>query len=140
VLAVLVCHDGEPWLSPALSALRHLRLRPRHVLAVDTGSTDRTPELLGEAAAGSERVLDGVLTLSRDTGFGAAVQAAVDHAVERWGDPGSWLWLLHDDCAPEPDCLAALLTVAELSPSAALLGPLCLDWADSRCRRAPRPR
>ena len=61
---------------------------------------------------------------------------AVDHAVERWGDPGEWLWLLHDDCAPEPDCLAVLLRAAEVSPSVDVLGPLALDWADPRlvCR------
>ncbi|MFI6097279.1 glycosyltransferase [Lentzea sp. NPDC051213] len=128
VLCVLVCHDGDQWLSTALSALRRQRIRPRHVIAVDTGSTDRTAKVLAEA----EDLLDGVLTAPRGTGFGTAVRIAVEHAVERWGDPGKWLWLLHDDSAPEPDCLAALLTAVEVSPSAAVLGPLCLDWVDSR--------
>ncbi|OLR90429.1 glycosyltransferase family 2 protein [Actinokineospora bangkokensis] len=132
VLAVLVCHDGAEWLRVALSALRHSTPRPRHVLAVDTGSTDGTARMLAEAAEGEDRVLDGVLTLDRATGFGAAVHAAVDHAVERWGDPGAWVWLLHDDCAPDPDCLATLLLAAELSPSAAVLGPLAVDWHDPR--------
>lgn len=128
VLGVLVCHDGEPWLPAALDALRALTVRPHHLVAVDTGSTDRTAELL--AAAGD--LIDGSLTLERDTGFGAAVAAAVEHGEQRWGDPGQWLWLLHDDCAPEPDCLGVLLSVADLSPSAALLGPLCVDWSDPR--------
>ncbi len=128
MLAVLVCHDGDQWLSTALSALRRQRIRPRHVIAVDTGSTDRTAKVLAEAGD----LLDGVLTLPRGTGFGTALRVAVEHAVERWGDPGKWLWLLHDDSAPEPDCLVALLTAAEVSPSAAVLGPLCLDWVDSR--------
>ncbi|MDQ2587103.1 glycosyltransferase family 2 protein [Saccharothrix yanglingensis] len=132
VLAVLVCHDGERWLGTALSALRRQRPRPRHVIAVDTGSVDGTATLLADAAEGTDRVIDGVLTLPRGTGFGEAVHAAVEHAVQRWGDPGTWLWLLHDDCAPEPDCLSALLTAAEVSPSAAVLGPLALDWADPR--------
>ena len=132
VLAVLVCHDGDRWLGTALSALRRQQPRPRHVIAVDTGSLDGTAKLLAEAAVGPDRVIDGVLTLPRGTGFGAAVHAAVEHAVQRWGDPGAWLWLLHDDCAPEPDCLSALLTAAEVSPSAAVLGPLSLDWTDPR--------
>ncbi|MGZ3142432.1 glycosyltransferase [Lentzea chajnantorensis] len=128
VLCVLVCHDGDQWLSTALSALRRQRIRPRHVIAVDTGSHDRTAKVLAEA----EDLLDGVLSLPRGTGFGTALRLAVEHAVDRWGDPGKWLWLLHDDSAPEPDCLAALLTAAEVSPSAAVLGPLCLDWEDPR--------
>ncbi|TCO65673.1 glycosyltransferase family 2 protein [Actinocrispum wychmicini] len=128
VLAVLVCHDGEEWLRLALSALRRSTPRPRHVVAVDTGSADGTAKLL--AASGD--VVDGVLTLGRGTGFGDAVRAAVGHAVERWGDPGGWIWLLHDDCAPEPDCLGNLLTAAELSPSAGVLGPVAVDWADPR--------
>ncbi|WP_434438750.1 glycosyltransferase [Lentzea sp. E54] len=128
VLCVLVCHDGDQWLSTALSALRRQRIRPRHVIAVDTGSTDRTAKVLAEA----EDLLDGVLTAPRGTGFGTAVRIAVEHAVQRWGDPGKWLWLLHDDSAPEPDCLVSLLTAAEVSPAAAVLGPLCLDWVDSR--------
>ena len=108
VLAIVVCHNGENWLPLALSALRRSTLRPRHVLAVDTGSTDATPRLLAEAAedpgSDSAPVLSGVVTLPSDTGFAAAVAEAVEHATERWGDdPGSWLWLLHDDCATEPD-------------------------------------
>ncbi|MGX7827771.1 glycosyltransferase [Actinokineospora sp. 24-640] len=132
VLAVLVCHDGAEWLRLALSALRHGTPRPRHVLAVDTGSTDATAAVLAAAATGPDRVLDGVITLDRATGYTDAVHAAVDHAVERWGDPGGWIWLLHDDSAPEPDCLATLLTAADLAPSAAVLGPLAVDWHDPR--------
>ncbi|WP_103337089.1 glycosyltransferase family 2 protein [Amycolatopsis sp. CA-126428] len=136
VLAIVVCHDGENWLPLALSALRRSTVRPRHVLAVDTGSTDATPRLLAEAAEDpgldSSPVLSGVITLPSDTGFAAAVAEAVAHATERWGDPGSWLWLLHDDCAPEPDCLDQLLHVATKEPSATVLGSLGLDWTDPR--------
>ncbi|MGW5720551.1 glycosyltransferase [Amycolatopsis sp. NPDC003865] len=136
VLAIVVCHNGENWLPLALSSLRRSTVRPRHVLAVDTGSTDATPRLLAEAAADpgpdSSPVLSGVITLSSDTGFAAAVAEAVAHATERWGDPGSWLWLLHDDCAPEPDCLDELLRVATKTPSATVLGALGLDWTDPR--------
>ncbi|PPK69815.1 glycosyltransferase [Actinokineospora auranticolor] len=132
VLAVLVCHNGAEWLRQVLSALRHSSPRPRHVLAVDTGSSDGTAALLADAAQGADRVVDGVLTLDSATGYAAAVHAAVDHAVERWGDPGGWIWLLHDDSAPDPDCLGTLLLAAEVSPSAGVLGPLVVDWYDPR--------
>ncbi|HET6289258.1 MAG TPA: glycosyltransferase family 2 protein, partial [Amycolatopsis sp.] len=133
VLAIVVCHNGENWLPLALSALRRSGVRPRHVLAVDTGSTDGTAKILADAASvGEAPVLDGILTLSSDVGFGAAVGEAVEHAIERWGDPGGWLWLLHDDCAPEPDCLENLLAAAENEPAATVLGPLAVDWSDPR--------
>ncbi len=139
-MAIVVCHNGENWLPLALSALRRSGIRPRHVLAVDTGSTDRTAKILADAAASkgvvggpdSAPVLDGILTLSSEVGFGAAVGEAVEHAVERWGDPGGWVWLLHDDCAPEPDCLGNLLAAAENEPAATVLGPLAVDWSDPR--------
>lgn len=128
VLGVLVCHDGQEWLAAAIQSLRRLTVRPRHVLAVDTGSTDGTARLL----AAARDVVDGVVTLPRNTGFGAAADAAVHEARARWGEPGTWLWLLHDDCAPEPDCLAELVSAAGRTPSAALLGPLSVDWDDPR--------
>ncbi|WP_257210688.1 glycosyltransferase family 2 protein [Actinomyces ruminis] len=43
-------------------------------------------------------------------------------------DEGSWLWLLHDDSAPDPDCLAALLAVVHTARSIALAGPKQVDW------------
>ncbi|MGH3495159.1 MAG: glycosyltransferase family 2 protein, partial [Sciscionella sp.] len=131
VLAVLVCHNGEQWLRLALSALRRSTGTPRHILAVDTGSTDGTARILAQAA-GAEKLLDGVLTLPTETGFGSAVTAAVEHAVQRWGDPGSWVWLLHDDCAPEPACLDTLLATAEVAHSVGIVGPLLVDWNDPR--------
>ncbi|MEJ2864166.1 glycosyltransferase family 2 protein [Actinomycetospora flava] len=141
VLAVLVCHDGEAWLPGTLDALARLTRRPRWVIAVDTGSADATAGIL----AASNQV-DVVLRMPRDTGFAEAVHTAVDDADRRWGrgaqvgrprehadrGSGDWLWVLHDDAAPDPDCLDVLLSVAATSPSAAVLGPLCLDWDDPR--------
>jgi GT2 family glycosyltransferase len=132
VLAVVVCHNGQRWLPETLAGLRAASPAPRHILAVDTGSEDGSGSVLAEAAGGADGVLDGVLSLGSDVGFGAAVAAAVAEAERRWGDPGTWLWLLHDDCAPEPDCLAALVAAAEFATSAALLGPLAVDWDDAQ--------
>src|SRR5699024_6959338 len=132
VLAILVCHNGAEWLPRALAALRASTVRPRHVLALDVGSSDDTAALLTAAHHADEPTVDGVLTVAATTGFAAAVGQAVEHATDRWGDPGSWLWVLHDDCAPEPACLDILLRAAEASPAAGVLGPLTVDWTDPR--------
>ncbi len=120
VTAVLVAHDGAIWLPEVLSCLAASTSPPRQVICVDTGSIDTSRELL-EAAYGS------VLSLPRDTGYGAAVTAGLVGAP-----PAGWLWLLHDDCAVEPGTLSALLAHAADSPSAVLLGPKVRDWADPR--------
>ncbi|MBK5307409.1 MAG: glycosyltransferase family 2 protein [Frankiaceae bacterium] len=120
VTAVLVSCDGARWLPDVLAALAASTAQPARVVCVDAGSTDGSEALL-EAAYGD------VLQLPRGTGFGAAVAAGLQGAPE-----SEWVWLLHDDAAPEPDALAALLTYAQESSSAALLGPKARDWDDPR--------
>lgn len=132
VLAVMVCHDGEAWLPSVLRAVQRSSVRPARIVAVDTGSADRTKELLTEAAESSIATIDAVVTVPRESGFAAAIAAGVRLADETFDDEVRWLWLLHDDSAPEPDCLAALLNAAEAAPSAAVLGPLGVDWSDPR--------
>lgn len=136
VTAVLVAHDGARWLPRSLAALRSLTLAPAHVVAVDTGSTDATPALLQAGVQGA------VLRVPRETGFGAAVAAGVASlAPLEMAPPASppaeaasvgWLWLLHDDSAPEPEALRRLLAVADSSPSIAILGPKVVGWSDRR--------
>jgi GT2 family glycosyltransferase len=120
VTAVLVAHDGAAWLPEALSTLAASTRRPSRVVCVDTGSTDGSAALM--AAAYGE-----VLHLPRDTGYGAAVAAALGSAPMT-----GWVWLLHDDVAVEPTTLQALLEHAATSPSAVLLGPKARDWNDPR--------
>ncbi|MGK5543990.1 glycosyltransferase family 2 protein [Streptomyces sp. URMC 127] len=47
-------------------------------------------------------------------------------------EPVQWLWLLHDDCAPEPGALHELLRVADSEPGAAVVGPKLRGWYDRR--------
>ncbi len=121
VTAVLVAHDGASWLPRALAAVAAQTRLPDRLVAVDTGSRDETPGLLRRGLGP-----DHVVTTGRDLGFGAAVQAGLPEAT-----PGEWLWLLHDDCAPEPDALARLLDVVRRSPSIGVAGPKLVDWDDA---------
>ncbi len=131
VTAVLVAHDGARWLPTALAALSAQLRTPDRLVAVDTGSTDETLELLAAAPE-----LDAVATLPRRTGFGAAVAAGLALAAETGSLPAmraqQWVWLLHDDCAPHPGALRALLEQATAEPSAGVLGPKVRGWAEPR--------
>ncbi|RKT85440.1 Glycosyl transferase family 2 [Saccharopolyspora antimicrobica] len=137
VLAVVVCRDGESWLPGVLAALGEQSERPRRVLAVDTGSTDRTAELLAQARA--DQIVDDVLTLPPDTSFATAVADAVALGKRRWADPGRWLWLLDGASEPGPEQLADLLAAPDPSAVEVEPGKLIRRAAFERLERRPSP-
>ncbi|SDN85245.1 glycosyltransferase family 2 protein [Actinacidiphila guanduensis] len=159
VTAVLVAHDGARWLPKALQGLLVQDRPVQDVIAADTGSADDSARLLADAL-GDQRVLhlarrtgfgaavdeavrtapvltaEDVPYLERHGGWDPATRSwnddGYDTPARPHGDPVHWLWLLHDDCEPEPDALAALLRTAEASPSAAIIGPKLRSWYDRR--------
>ncbi|MGW2087371.1 glycosyltransferase [Streptomyces sp. NPDC001880] len=159
VTAVLVSHDGARWLPDALAGLLGQERPVQNVVAADTGSADDSAQLVTEAL-GAERVLHlarrtsfgtavdeatrtaGVLTaedlpyLKRPSSWDPASRTWRDDAYDLpelpHGEPVQWLWLLHDDCAPEPDALAELLRVVDTDPHAAIVGPKLRGWYDRK--------
>ncbi|RCV55680.1 glycosyltransferase [Marinitenerispora sediminis] len=132
VTAVVVTHDGARWLPETLEAVRGQSRPVQRVVGVDTGSRDRSGAILAEFIAP-----EAILTLPRDTGYGDAVRAALEHPRSRTEYPSQaeateWVWLIHDDCTPAPDALDRLLAAAEDDPRAAILGPKLRDWFDRR--------
>ena len=136
VTAVIVAHDGAAWLPHLLDALTQQTRTVQRVVAVDTGSRDRSGSVL-TAQLGQGAVFG----MDRACGYAMAVRRAVQHkaatAPVAGGQSGrartdqvEWLWLLHDDCEPAPDALEQLLRGAAETPSAAVLGPKLMDWAD----------
>ncbi|MFI9650814.1 glycosyltransferase family 2 protein [Streptomyces sp. NPDC052040] len=164
VTAVLVAHDGARWLPDALAGLLGQERPVQNAVAADTGSADDSARLLTDAL-GDERVLHlarrtgfgqaveeatrgaAVLTpddlpyLKRPSGWDPATRTWRDEAYDLpdlpYGEPVQWLWLLHDDCAPEPDALAQLLRVVENElelgrDDVAVVGPKLRGWYDRR--------
>ncbi len=135
VTAVIVGHDGEVWLPAVLTTLADQERPPNAALGVDVASTDGTRRMLVESLGASA-----VIDAPPNSGFGAAV--ALGLAEHPWSaDRASahdvdvdveWIWLLHDDSAPDTTCLARLLDTADDHPSVAVLGPKILGWHDRR--------
>ncbi len=144
VAAVLVVHDGARWLPENLAAIAAQTRPVQRLVAVDVASSDESPALLA-AALGPDQVI----RVGRSTPFADSVAAGlVQLDVLSESIPESprprrrtaddvplqpsvdWLWLLHDDCAPDPTALAAMLDVAAADPSIAVLGPKARDWDD----------
>ncbi len=121
VTAILVSHNGARWLPAVLAGVEASTLLPAEIVAVDTGSTDASVSLL-ERALGS-----GVVSLGPGTAYADAVRAGLGAAGP--AEPGEWIWLLHDDSNPAPDCLAVLAAAAEAAPAeVAALGPKLREW------------
>ncbi|MFF7633753.1 glycosyltransferase [Kitasatospora sp. NPDC008050] len=76
VTAVIVSHDGARWLPQALAGLLGQDRQVQRILAVDTGSTDTSPQLLQETL-GDWLPESGPTVLGRRAGFGTAVAEAV---------------------------------------------------------------
>lgn len=132
VVAVLVAHDGSQWLPDALTAVHDQTRRPDLLLGVDTGSTDRSLAQLRESLGAAH-----VRSVARTVGYGAAVAEGLAHRPEPETLPDgstltTWIWLLHDDCAPAPSALEELLRAAGQTRGVEILGPKVLDWDDPR--------
>ena len=122
VTAILVVHDGATWLPEVVASLASQTRPIDNTLAVDTGSEDASLKLLKNARVPS-------FSLPRDTGFGAAVVAGLATLSDS-SQENEWIWLIHDDCAPQPDALEALLEAVEDRPQVAIAGPKLRDWYD----------
>ena len=59
VSAILVVHDGEPWLVDSLDALAVQSRPPERLVVVDTGSTDTSASILA-GHAGIRRTITAV--------------------------------------------------------------------------------
>jgi GT2 family glycosyltransferase len=121
VSAILVVHDGATWLPEVVASLASQTRAFDHIVAVDTGSVDSSAKLLKGARIP-------ILTMSRETGFGAAISSAVEKLPPTIEN--EWLWILHDDCAPAPGALEALLAAVDDRPNVVMAGPKLLGWHD----------
>lgn len=164
VTAVLVAHDGARWLPDALAGLLGQERPVQYAVAADTGSADDSAHQL-EEALGPDRVLhlarrtgfgqavdeanrlapvltpDDLPYLKRPSGWDPVTRTWRDEAYDMpelpYGEPVQWLWLLHDDCAPEPGALAELLRVVDNEwelgrDDVAVVGPKLRGWYDKR--------
>ncbi|NDE83502.1 MAG: glycosyltransferase family 2 protein, partial [Actinobacteria bacterium] len=125
VTAILISHDGATWLPEVVASLAKQRHEIDQLIAVDTGSKDESLRLIKNAGIQA-------LTAPRDTGFGAAVDIALASPRLRRSPEGvtEWIWLIHDDSAPQADALLELLVAVDEKPNVALAGAKLRGWYD----------
>lgn len=136
VTAVLVTRGVTEYLPTTIEALAAQTVPPAQLYVVDAGPDDparswQIKEMLGRAFVIAARRPRIELTTAPGrhghgaANLGSAIRAVLEPAASL---SGSWLWLLHDDSAPEPGALAALLATVASGPSIAIAGPKQVSW------------
>lgn len=121
VTALLVSHNGARWLPAVLAGLGASTRKVDAIVAVDTGSTDDSVAIV-ERAIGAP-----VINLDPRTPYAESVRVALANAAP--AEPGEWVWLVHDDSNPSPECLGILVAAAEQADrKVAVLGPKLREW------------
>ena len=123
VTAVVVSHDGATWLTEGIAAIFSQSRPIDRIIAVDTGSQDNSVDLLRRAG------ID-VVSAPRDMGFGDAVILALEHAEPISQSEDEFIWILHDDCAPQRSALEILISEIADKPNVAFIGPKLRGWSD----------
>ncbi len=159
VTALVLCRNGAQWLPRTLEGLVGQDRGADELVGIDVVSGldpagSGGAELLAhdmqrvvsirsagsggpDVAAGLSAGVDaaGVNAAGDDHGDGTGSVAATA-AGEPAGDAppadghAAWYWIIHDDSAPEPACLSALLAGADRNPKAAILVPKTVAWSD----------
>ena len=135
VCAVLVTHGTTPFLAATLTSLAGQTRAPERVVVVDVATEgpsragDRFPALADLVA----RTWPDRSTVQVVRAAGArSLSTGVIRGLAEAGSVAdtAWLWLLHDDSAPEPDALARLVRAVEGAPSVAVAGCKQRTWAE----------
>lgn len=107
-----------PYLKQTLTALRACRYHITSLVVVDTAAdTTLTPAQLRPYAPLHYSQV-------KANNLGQAVRLARANNLEAV----DYLWMLHDDSAPDPECLGQLVQAFENSTTLGIAGPKALDW------------
>jgi GT2 family glycosyltransferase len=120
---VLVSHDGAEWLPEVIASLFAQSRQVDRIVAVDNGSIDGSNKLISNAGIT-------LLKSDRESGFGDAIDLALDSTKAIPEDKEELLWLLHDDCALNRHTLARLVESFNDEPMLAMVGPKLRGWRD----------
>ena len=151
IAALVVTRGRAPYLHSTLEALAAQDTPPGHIVIVDVGSDGHDTSNRGQTR-GHDRLDHGIedrpgldeadirqilaqapsLHIVAAHGaktFGQAIDAASqDPAIADDLAQATWWWLLHDDSAPEPECLTNLWSLADRGRTIAAAGPKQVSW------------
>src|SRR5919202_2592388 len=122
VYVIVLNWNGGGYTAHCLASLRASTYPNLHIVVVDNGSTDGSPQLIApllEAPWGE------LIQAGCNLGFTGGANLGLRLALERGTD---YAFLLNNDATVAPDCIATLVQEAERRPEAGLVGPKIV-WA-----------
>ncbi|PTM97172.1 glycosyltransferase family 2 protein [Mycoplana dimorpha] len=111
VIAVIVTYNRIHSLKKTVQAVLKQSFPIREVIFVDNKSTDETPIYLRELAQRGATYPIRVVSMERNEGGAGGFASGVQEAYERGAD---LIWLMDDDCIPDPDALEKLVHAFEV--------------------------
>lgn len=128
VLAVVVTHEGRPWLRRCLTALNGQTYGPLDVLVVDDASPSaRDRPAIGRIVKRHLRTRRwGFLRTPRAMGFGAAA----NWALSRVRTDADLLLFVHDDAVLDADAVERMVARILADDKTAIVGPKIVSWDD----------
>jgi GT2 family glycosyltransferase len=126
VLAVVVTHNGRPWLKHALTALNVQTYPFLDVLVVDDASPDwrDQPHLKRVAKRHIRRRRWAFMRTPRPLGFGAAI----NWALSRVRTDANLLLFLHDDAELTPSSVESMVARLNSEEGVGIVGPKVVSW------------
>lgn len=121
VVAIVVVHNEPDYFSATLNALQKQSRPVDRIIVVDTSSDDACSNIANSNGITELHKLPANYSLQQSLTF------ATKHITD-----AEWVWLLHDDSAPQVNALSELLRAVEQSPSVAIAAPKLLDWNNNK--------
>lgn len=123
--AILVTRGDAPLTQSALRAIDAQSMAPDSLTIIDVAGRHVTPFPADRVPEGAELVRVGRARTLGDAIRRAQAQGGAFASAQ-------WWWILHDDCAPEPECLSELVQAAAVGKTVGAVGVKQLSWDGER--------
>ena len=123
--AILVTRGEAPLTQSVLRAIENQSMAPHSLTIIDVAGRHVTP-------FPSERVPEGaqLVRVGRARNLGDAIKRARAQGAAFTSE--HWWWILHEDSAPEPECLDELIQAATVGKTVGAVGVKQMSWDGSR--------
>ena len=123
--AILVTRGEAPLTQSVLRAIENQSVAPHSLTIIDVAGRHVTPFPADRVPEGAQLVRVG-----RARNLGDAIKRARAQGAAFTSE--QWWWILHEDSAPEPECLDELIQAAAVGRTVGAVGVKQMSWDGSR--------